>query len=186
MHAFHLLYGRFQVWLNIFSYRRYIYISWCSIRAQYELNTSSIRTLYELNTSSIRAQYKLNTSSIRAQYELNTSSIRAQYELNARIFSYRCRSLQRYMNIISMIAECEHLAIAEYIQLPLNRFQLSLIHFSYRSTEKSKWLLITNKNEDRWTSEFQLAGVELPRYFDVVDLGITCKFNWISRTTSPL
>ena len=40
------------------------------------------------------------------------------------------------------------------------------------STEKSKWLLITNQNKERWTSEFQLAGVELPRCFDVVDLGI--------------
>jgi len=40
------------------------------------------------------------------------------------------------------------------------------------STEKSKWLLITNKKGDRLAAEFELAGVELPRSFEVVDLGI--------------
>ena len=40
------------------------------------------------------------------------------------------------------------------------------------STEKSKWLLITNKKGDRLAAEFEMAGVELLRSFEVVDLGI--------------
>ena len=40
------------------------------------------------------------------------------------------------------------------------------------STEKSKWLLLTNKVADSYESKFELAGVMLPRVVTVLDLGI--------------
>jgi hypothetical protein len=40
------------------------------------------------------------------------------------------------------------------------------------STEKSKWLLLTNKVADSTDREFELAGVMLPRVATVLDLGI--------------
>jgi len=49
------------------------------------------------------------------------------------------------------------------------------------STEKSKWLLITNKKSDSFELNFQfeLGGKTLPRVFEALDLGI----NFNSRLT---
>ena len=46
--------------------------------------------------------------------------------------------------------------------------------------------MITNKNKDCWTSKFQLTGAELPRCFDVVDLGINfnSKFDFKDHITT--
>ena len=41
------------------------------------------------------------------------------------------------------------------------------------SKEKSKWLLISNKKKDvAFESDFELAGVALPRVREVLDLGV--------------
>ena len=56
-----------------------------------------------------------------------------------------------------------------------NKWQLQI------STEKSKWLLITNKKVDSAESnfKFELGGTILPRVFEALDLGI----NFNSRLT---
>ena len=54
------------------------------------------------------------------------------------------------------------------------------------SSEKSKWLLLTNRTKLQSTAKFELAGVELPKTFDVVDLGINfnSKLNFNDHITA--
>ena len=56
------------------------------------------------------------------------------------------------------------------------------------STEKSKWPLVTNKQNDPIASKFELAGVNLPNISEVVDLEINfnSKMNFTDHISSVI